>query len=253
VPDYVPADQVAALPDLVRPEVTDRMAILVVQCTTPGAGLTMRTQELVREYGLTRSAGATWSGTWQIISTVNARITARDWFVTRSGSPQHLNEVHQLRPLDDPLGVIPPDQAWLTANHAAFERFPRARAPSCSGVRFTRADATAMGYAVNVDGLDPLSAARRFMGKAQTAIANAGRHAAAYLDSEYTRSAAERERIFGLLLQERDQILSLGPKYRQMVRDEPALMELLERAAAKHDEAVDRGEAEPFTRKGLTS
>jgi len=134
VPDYVPADQVAALPDLVRPEVTDRMAILVVQGTTPGAGLTMRTQELVREYGLTRSAGATGSGTWQIISTVNARITAGDWFVTRSGSPQHLNEVHQHRQLDDPLGVIPPpDQAWLTANRAAFDRPPRARAPSCSG------------------------------------------------------------------------------------------------------------------------
>ncbi len=97
MPDYVPADQVAALPDLVRPEVTDRMAILVVQGTTPGAGLTMRTQELVREYGPTRSAGATGSGTWQIISTVNARITARDWFVTRSGSPQHLNEVHSGR------------------------------------------------------------------------------------------------------------------------------------------------------------
>ena len=29
-------------------------------------------------------------------------------------------------------------------------------------------------------------------------------------------------------------------------------MQLLERAA-KHNEAVDRGEAEPFTRKGLTS
>ena len=35
-------------------------------------------------------------------------------------------------------------------------------------------------------------------------------------------------------------------------RYEPALMQLLERAA-KHDEAVDRGEAEPFTRKRLTS
>jgi tellurite resistance protein TerC len=90
-------------------------------------------------------------------------------------------------------------------------------------------------------------------GKAQTAIANARRHAAAYLDSEYTRSAAERERIFGLLLQERDQILSLGPKYRQMVRDEPAFIELLERAAGKHDQAVDRGAAEPFTRKKLSS
>jgi glycine betaine/proline transport system substrate-binding protein len=50
VPDDVPADQVAALPDLVRPEVTARMAILVVQGTTPSAGRTMRTQELVREY-----------------------------------------------------------------------------------------------------------------------------------------------------------------------------------------------------------
>ncbi|KUI17608.1 transporter [Mycobacterium sp. GA-1285] len=90
-------------------------------------------------------------------------------------------------------------------------------------------------------------------GAAQTAIANARRHARAYLDSEYTRSAAERERIFKSLLHERDQILSLGPKYRQMVRDETALLDLLNRAAAKHDEAVERGEAAPFTRKGLTS
>lgn len=89
-------------------------------------------------------------------------------------------------------------------------------------------------------------------GAARTAIANARRHATAYLDSEYTRSAAERERIFQSLLRERDQILSLGPKYRRMVRDESSLMELLDRAAAKHDEAVGRGEAEPFTRKGLT-
>ncbi|OBB74809.1 TerC family protein [Mycobacterium sp. 852014-52144_SCH5372336] len=90
-------------------------------------------------------------------------------------------------------------------------------------------------------------------GSAQTAIANARRHARAYLDSEYTSSAAERERIFKALLRERDQILALGPKYRQLVRDEDALIELLDRAAAKHDEAVDRGEAEPFTRKGLTA
>lgn len=90
-------------------------------------------------------------------------------------------------------------------------------------------------------------------GKAQTAIVNARRHATAYLDSEYTCNAAERERLFGMLLNERDQILALGPKYRQMVRDEPALMELLERAAAKHDEAVERGQAKPFVRKGLLS
>lgn len=89
-------------------------------------------------------------------------------------------------------------------------------------------------------------------GKAQTAIINARRHATAYLDSEYTHDPRERERIFADLLKERDQILALGPKYRQLVRDEAALLELLERAAASHDEAVARGQAEPFTRRGLT-
>lgn len=89
-------------------------------------------------------------------------------------------------------------------------------------------------------------------GKASTAIANARRHATAYLDSEYTHDPGERERIFRKLLDERDQIWALGPKYRGLVRDEPALRKLLDEAAAKHDEAVDRGEAEPFVRKGLT-
>ncbi len=82
-------------------------------------------------------------------------------------------------------------------------------------------------------------------GKAQNAISNARRHASAYLDSEYTADPAERERIFRALLAERDQIIALGPKYRQKVRDEPALMELLERARVSHDAAVARGEAVP--------
>jgi tellurite resistance protein TerC len=83
-------------------------------------------------------------------------------------------------------------------------------------------------------------------GRAQNAIANAGRHARSYVDAEYTTDPAERERIFRALLEERDQIIALGPKYRQMMKNEPALMELLERAVASHDAAVDRGEAEPF-------
>ena len=82
-------------------------------------------------------------------------------------------------------------------------------------------------------------------GRAQNAIANARRHATSYLDSEYTADPAERERIFRLLLTERDQIIALGPKYRQKVRDEPALMALLERARDSHDAAVTRGEAAP--------
>jgi tellurite resistance protein TerC len=86
-------------------------------------------------------------------------------------------------------------------------------------------------------------------GKAQNAIANARRHATAYLDAEHTPDAVdtvdtvdtfERERIFPLLLAERDQIVALGPKYRQQVRDEPALISLLKRARNSHDAAVAR-------------
>jgi hypothetical protein len=57
----------------------------------------------------------------------------------------------------------------------------------------------------------------------------------------------------GLLLQQRDQVLPLCPKYRQMVATQSALMQVLERFAAKHHEAVDRGEAKTLTRKSLTS
>src|SRR4051794_12995830 len=82
-------------------------------------------------------------------------------------------------------------------------------------------------------------------GRAQNAITNARHHATSYLDTEYTADPAERERIFRLLLDERDQIVELGPKYRQKVRDEPALMALLGRAFASHDAAVARGDAAP--------
>jgi len=82
-------------------------------------------------------------------------------------------------------------------------------------------------------------------GRAKNAIANARRHARSYLDREYTHDPAERERIFQLLLSERDEIVALGPKHRQRVRDEPALMALLERARDSHDAAVARGDAAP--------
>jgi len=80
-------------------------------------------------------------------------------------------------------------------------------------------------------------------GKAQNAITNARHHATSYLDTEYTADPAERERVFRALLDERDQISALGSKYAQKVRDEPALLDLLERALASHDAAVARGEA----------
>ena len=82
-------------------------------------------------------------------------------------------------------------------------------------------------------------------GRARNAVGNARRHANAYLDSEYTKDPAERERIYGMLLSERDQIVELGTRYQQKARDDDELMTLVQRARDSHDAAVDRGEAQP--------
>jgi glycine betaine/proline transport system substrate-binding protein len=165
VPGYVPADLVSALPDLTRAEVLARMTTLVVQGTTPGAGLTMRSQRLVRDYGLDEAGWSHEIGDLQaIIRTVDARIAAGDWFVTPLWQPQYLNEVHDLRPLADPRGVFPPpDRASLVAHRESFDRIPPHTRDVLARIRFTVADVNAMDCAVNLDGLDPLTAAREWM------------------------------------------------------------------------------------------
>lgn len=164
VPGYVPADQVAELSDLARPEVTERMATLVVQGTTAGAGLTMRSQQLVADYGLDEAGWSHRIGDIHaIIDTVNDRIAAGDWFVTPLWQPQYLNDVHELRPLADPLGVFPPpDRASLVAHRGAWDRLPERTREVLGRIRFSLAAVNAMDRAVNLDGLDPLAAARQW-------------------------------------------------------------------------------------------
>jgi glycine betaine/proline transport system substrate-binding protein len=165
VPDYVPAERVAALTDLARPDVAESMTTLVVQGTTPGAGLTKRSIELVTRYGLDRLGWRYEIGDLPaIIRTVNERIAAHQWFVTPLWLPQYLNNVHSLRPLADPRGVFPPpDRAWLTANRNAFDCLPERTRSVLQRIRFTIEDATSMDYSVNVDGRSTLEAARVWM------------------------------------------------------------------------------------------
>jgi tellurite resistance protein TerC len=63
-------------------------------------------------------------------------------------------------------------------------------------------------------------------GRTQTAMANVRRDAQAYLDAEYTDDPGERERIFRRLEESRDHIVALGPKAKQIVKNETELMEL---------------------------
>lgn len=64
------------------------------------------------------------------------------------------------------------------------------------------------------------------------------------MDLGYTEDHTERIRVYNALLQEEESIGRLGPKYRQMVRDEAGLTDLLRKAHIEHDESVQRAARE---------
>jgi tellurite resistance protein TerC len=75
-------------------------------------------------------------------------------------------------------------------------------------------------------------------GRAKTAAGNAKRHARDYMDLGYTQDEAERERIYGLLVGEVEQIRAQGEKGKALAREDDKLMELFEAARARHAETV---------------
>lgn len=165
VPAYIPEDLVSSLEDLTAPEVAQRMTTLTVQGTTPGAGLTMRSEKLIETYGLDRVGWHQEIGDLQaIIDTVNRRMADGDWFATPLWQPQYLNDVHELRPLRDPLGAFPaPDRASLLAHGTSWEQLPEETRRVVSRVNYPLEAVNEMDRAVNLEGKDPLQAARQWM------------------------------------------------------------------------------------------
>lgn len=88
---------------------------------------------------------------------------------------------------------------------------------------------TVLGVTVLVSLLSP-------RGKAQAVIFAARRDAVNYLNPDYTADIGERNRIFGKLLEEEQQIRSFGPRHRHQAKDEKELLDLLAQAHEQHDE-----------------
>ncbi|WP_432559665.1 glycine betaine ABC transporter substrate-binding protein [Granulicoccus sp. GXG6511] len=165
VPGYVPQDVVASLADLAKPEVAERFTTRLVQGTKAGAGLSMRSNRLVTEYGLDKLGWSHEIGDiWAVIDTVNTRMAAGDWFATPMWQPMFLNDVHELRPLQDPLGVFPPpDRASLLAYSDFWNRMAERDRTVLGRIRYTVEDVNEMDRWMQLDDLDALAAAKRWM------------------------------------------------------------------------------------------
>ena len=77
-------------------------------------------------------------------------------------------------------------------------------------------------------------------GKAKNAVSGAKRHAVEYLDLNYETDITERERIFAKMVAEEQQLQALPEKYKSLVHHETEFKDLLRRAHAEHDKALQR-------------
>jgi len=104
VPDYVPAEEVASLPDLARPEVARRMDYRIPGID-PGSGLMQASERAMEAHGLTQyrliaATGAAMAGV------LDRAIRREQWTVVTAWQPHWIFARYELRFLEDPAGIL---------------------------------------------------------------------------------------------------------------------------------------------------
>jgi tellurite resistance protein TerC len=79
-------------------------------------------------------------------------------------------------------------------------------------------------------------------GKVKNALSGAKRHATDYLDLNYETDMVERERLFDMMTEEEEQLKTLPEKYKRLIHHETEFQDLLRKAHAEHDKALQREE-----------
>ncbi|MUK00526.1 TerC/Alx family metal homeostasis membrane protein [Vibrio cholerae] len=77
-------------------------------------------------------------------------------------------------------------------------------------------------------------------GRAKNAISGAERHAAEYLDLTYETDITEREKIYAKLCAEEQDLRKLPEKFKRLIRNETEFMDMIRKAHAEHDAALER-------------
>lgn len=165
VPCHVAAHEVTELSDLAHPDVIAEMASLEIVGAPAQSGLSRWSEKALAAYGLAE-AGWTYrsADVAAVIRTVNERMAAGEWFVTPLWVPQYLDDVFDMRRLQDPQRVFPPpDRASIVAWAETFERLPDRTKEALGRIQLSPEHVSAMDAAVNLDGLTPREAALDWM------------------------------------------------------------------------------------------
>ncbi|MFH9353833.1 glycine betaine ABC transporter substrate-binding protein [Kitasatospora sp. NPDC017646] len=164
VPPYVPATEVAAVSDLARPDVAERMTH-VIDGINPGAGISRFSARVVADYGLDRVGYRFAPGDEAgFIARVERGVARREWFVIPLWRPQYLNRRHGLRPLAEPKGLLGTvDAAGPVVRRDVIERIHPEALARLAALKPGNEGVEDLDVLINVDGLTPLQAADRYL------------------------------------------------------------------------------------------
>ena len=164
VPDYMPADLVRSIDDLKKPEVAARMdkKIRGIGATS---GLMVGAAKIREAYGLDAAGYEVVPGEakdW--IDNFKRAVAEQRWLVMPLWQPQWINAAYKVRVLDEPKGIYGKgDTAVLLGHNTLKSKVSPETLKRLANIKLSVAAVTQMDLWVNVDGLTPREAARKWL------------------------------------------------------------------------------------------
>ncbi|HEY8276578.1 MAG TPA: glycine betaine ABC transporter substrate-binding protein [Methyloceanibacter sp.] len=164
VPDYVPADLVHSVDDLKKPEVAARMdkRIRGIGATS---GLMLGAAKIHEAYGLDTVGYEVIPGEpkdW--VDNFKQAVSEERWLVMPLWQPQWINAAYKVRVLEEPKGIYGKgDTAVLLGHETLKSKLSPETLYRLANIKLSVAAVTQMDLWVNVDGLTPREAAKKWL------------------------------------------------------------------------------------------
>ena len=164
VPDYVPADAVRTIDDLKKPEVAARMdkRIRGIGATS---GLMVGASKIREAYGLDAAGYEVIPGEpkdW--IANFKQAVAEQRWLIMPLWQPQWINAAYKVRVLEEPKGIYGKgDTAVLLGHNGLRDKLAPATLARLARIKLSIDAVTQMDLWVNVNGLTPREAAKKWL------------------------------------------------------------------------------------------
>lgn len=153
VPDYVPAEAVSEVADLLKPDVIEKMKPHI-QGINPGAGITRFSIKMMEEYGLNDAGYAFSPGTEEdCFSAFEQAVAKKEWMIVPLWKPQFLFYKYAIREIKEPkglLGIV--DRAVLLLREDKKALFTDAQIEKLDSLRFSNEIIAELDYRVCREG-----------------------------------------------------------------------------------------------------